>query len=413
MQSQTNSGERTLFLKKINPSINCIMISIVDISSGIFYNQPNLSPCAIWNPNATTFANSTTIGLQPRRIFINTENTIFVSSSDLNEVIVWTEGNDIPTRIISGGLNNSHGLFVTGNGDIYVDNGDVNHRVDKWTPNATVSVPVMNITSRCYFMFIDINSTLYCTLDLEHKVVKISLFDSSKTVTVAAGNGSAGADSSMLYYPNGVVVDLNFNLYVADQGNNRIQIFRQGNLTGSTLSTGSYTLNHPNDLAFDSDGYLFIIEYQSNRVVRFGPTGFICIIGCSALAGSTSYQLNHPFQISFDSFGNLFVVDQNNARIQKFFLATNSCGKCDCTLKWRISLSRIYFYFCSIIYHRCLVFVVRVGVTFNRAQHTIVCDRSWDKFVFVYSKKRVHSKIGQGVRPSVYTITVHNYIRLT
>lgn len=303
------------------------MISFIDISLGIFYNQPNLSPCARWNPNATTFANSTTIGLQPRRIFINTENTVFVSSSDTNKVIVWTEGNDIPTRIISGGLNNSHGLFVTDNGDIYVDNGDANRRVDKWEPNATVSVPVMNITSRCYFMFIDLNRTLYCTLDLEHKVVKMSLFDSSKTVTAAAGNGSSGAGPSMLYHPNGIVIDSNFNLYVADQGNNRIQIFRPGNLTGSTLSTGSYILDHPSDLGFDADGYLFIVEYQRNRVIRSGPTGFICIIGCSALAGSTSYQLNYPFQISFDSFGSLFVVDQNNARIQKFSLATNLCRK--------------------------------------------------------------------------------------
>ncbi len=256
---------------------------------------------------------------------------MYVAATNLNQVLVWSQESNTPTRNISGGLNNPCGIFVTNNGDVYVDNGASNGQVDMWTSNATNSVAVMSVTNRCMSLFIDINNTLYCANDFQNQVVKASLNNGSTTVTLAAGNGIQGSGVYMLYYPNGIFVDFNLNLYVADYGNNRIQFFQAGQLNGSTVvtngSSGTITLSNPNDVVLDFDGYLFITDSGNNRIVGSGPSGYYCIVGCTSSSATASNQLNHPQSLSFDNYGNLFVVDLYNSRIQKFLLATNSCGK--------------------------------------------------------------------------------------
>ena len=76
----------------------------------------------------------------------------------------------------------------------------------------------------------------------------------------------------------------------------------------------------------DADGYLFIVDSSNHRIVGSGPGGFRCVVGCSGSSGPGSYQLNGPQTMSFDSDGNIFVADSGNGRLQKFLLAQNSCG---------------------------------------------------------------------------------------
>jgi hypothetical protein len=42
------------------------------------------------------------------------------------------------------------------NGDIYVDNGNSNNRVDKWPLNGTNSSSAMYVQNACYGLFVDI-----------------------------------------------------------------------------------------------------------------------------------------------------------------------------------------------------------------------------------------------------------------
>jgi hypothetical protein len=308
------------------------MITFLLFVLGPSYNQPKFSSCATWNPNAITFANISTVGSQPIGIFVSINNTIYVTATNLNQMLEWTEGTNTLTRNISVGLSSPCGIFATINGDIYVDNGAINHRVDKWSWNATSSIAVMNATSRCHNLFVDINDTLYCSNDLEHKVVKMSLNSGSNMVAMAAGTGTQGSQPDMLYCPNGIFVDMTFSLYVADCGNNRIQLFQPGQVNGTTVVGGgtlsSITLSCPSAVVLDADENLFISDLNNHRIIRKDPSGFQCLLGCSGGSGSAANQLNHPYSLSFDSYGNLFVVDSNNNRIQKFLLATNSCGKC-------------------------------------------------------------------------------------
>ena len=56
-------------------------------------------------------------------IFINTNNTIYVANREKNEIVVWEENSIHPTKIIHGDFTDPRSLFVTSNGDIYIDDG--------------------------------------------------------------------------------------------------------------------------------------------------------------------------------------------------------------------------------------------------------------------------------------------------
>jgi hypothetical protein len=244
---------------------------------------------------------------------------------------IWLDDSFNPTRTISIGSSVPHSIFVPITGDIYVNNGGSNGRVDKWTFNTNTSVPVMYANSPCNGLFVDINDTLYCSMYDLHQVVKRWLNDKTNTSTPAVGTGIAGSDSNTLYFPRGIFVDINFDLYVADCGNDRIQLFRSGQLDATTIagdrsSTPTITLNRPTAIVLDADQYLFIVDCGNNRIIGSGPNGFLCLVGCFG-NGSASNQLSHPETLSFDSYGNIFVTDYNNHRVQKFLLSTNSCSK--------------------------------------------------------------------------------------
>ena len=241
----------------------------------VFYNQPKLCPNATWNPNAITFVNESMISTNTYDAFIDLNNTLYFASSNLNQVNVWSYNNNTPIRTISAGLNGSRGIFVTNNGDIYVDNAADGGRVKKWTSNATSGVPIMNGTGTCISLFIDINNTLYCANNYRDMVFKISLDKGLITPTIAAGNGTRGSQPNTLYSPSGIFVDFELNLYVADWGNNRIQRFRANELNGTVIvgagAPGTITLVAPTDVVLDFDDNLFITDSYNHRVVRSGP----------------------------------------------------------------------------------------------------------------------------------------------
>jgi sugar lactone lactonase YvrE len=299
---------------------------------GLSYNQPKFCPFATWNPNAITFANNSIIGSSPHGIFVDASNTVYVLNQPNNRVYIWANDSINATRIISGNSLNLYAIFVTMNGDIYIENRAVTWRVDKWTFSTNNWTSVMYVNTTCYGLFVDINNTLYCSMYYRHQVAKKWLNDNANTSSIAAGTGTPNSTSNTLAYPCGIFVDTNFDLYVADAGNNRIQLFRSDQLNAITVAgTGSpnitITLSCPTGIVLDADKYLFIVDQYNHRIVRSGPTGFRCIVGCSGTSGSSSNQLSSPYTLRFDSYGNIFVADRDNGRIQKFILEDKYCGK--------------------------------------------------------------------------------------
>ena len=255
---------------------------------------------------------------------------------DNSTIGIWFDGSINPWKIIPDGLSSPENLFVTLTGDIYIVNSYPNNCVDKFTSNLTNSTTVMYFSDDCYGFFIDIYDNLYCSLSDIQQVVMKPLGSSVNTLNAVAGTACPGNLSTMLNNPSGIFVDINLNLYVADAGNNRIQMFPAGQLSAITKAgngvSDPFTLYMPNAVILDADGYLFIVDSGNNRILGQDRNGFRCLVGCSGSAGSESDQLNTPTFISFDTYGNMFVTDALNSRIQKFLLETNSSGKSDDTV---------------------------------------------------------------------------------
>ena len=265
-------------------------------------------------------------------IFVDTNNTVYLPDVSNRRVLVWFEGNSSSLRNVSVGLSEPERIFVTTSGDIYLDISNTINGVSKWRLDSSTTIPIISTCRRCSDLFVDIDDTLYCSMAQAHQVVTHALNSSSNTLTIVAGMGVAGNASHMLNEPQGIFVDTNLNLYVADSQNHRIQLFRHGETngitvagSGSTLAT--ITLNYPTAVILDADRYLFIADSLNHRIVGSGPNDFRCIVGCSGVTGSTLNQLNQPWSLSLDSYGNIFVTDRMNRRIQKFSLMTNSCSK--------------------------------------------------------------------------------------
>ena len=117
------------------------------------------------------------------------------------------------------------------------------------------------------------------------------------TLSVVAGNGNAGfsgdngaATSASLRNPNSVAVDRSGNLYISDYNNNRIRKVNAGGIittvagngtagfSGDNAAATGAELNHPEGVAVDTSGNLFIADSFNNRVREVNGGGIITTV---------------------------------------------------------------------------------------------------------------------------------------
>lgn len=178
-------------------------------------------------------------------------------------------------------------------------------------------------------------TNLYVADENNHKIRQIEI--SSGIVTTLAGSGSYGAvdatgTAASFGYPYGLVIE-NGNLYVTDRGNNNIRKIvlstqavstLAGNLgtQGATDATGTAaSFNSP--CGISSDGVNLYVADQGNNKIRkiviaskvvttFAGTG---IAGATDAAGVLA-SFYAPIGIATDG-SNLFVTDSGNNKIRK------------------------------------------------------------------------------------------------
>jgi hypothetical protein len=303
-------------------------------------NQPKIWSNATWCENGTTLVDNSTICGPARGFFISYNDTVFVAVHQKSQILIWTKESIVPVQHISVKLPDYPVLFVTINGDIYFENGNEQGQIDKWTINSNNGTLVTKFSGHCFSLFVDTSNTLYCSFGYANRVVKKSLDEPNALEILIAGTGSKGATSYELNWAWGIFVDIYFNLYVADAGNNRIQLFRPGQRNAKTVAGNGISqglkLYFPTDVVLDADSNLYIADNYQHRVIQSAHGYLKCIIGCTGAYGSASNELHKAYSIRFDSHGNLYVADEFNNRIQKFTLATDSCGKCDKKLQVNI-----------------------------------------------------------------------------
>jgi hypothetical protein len=138
--------------------------------------------------------------------------------------------------------------------------------------------------------------------------------------------------------PTGIAIDGKGNVFFDDDGNNVIRELSAGSPSEVTTYAGSgtagysgdngppgeATLNHPTQLAFYSDGSLYIADAGNNVVRKITPAGIITTVAGTGVAGyngdnvlATNAWLNFPDSIALDTQGNLYIADAGNNRIRK------------------------------------------------------------------------------------------------
>jgi DNA-binding beta-propeller fold protein YncE len=160
------------------------------------------------------------------------------------------------------------------------------------------------------------------------------------TLTAFGEHGDGGpAASASLYHPGGTAVDAKGDVFIADSGDNTVREVTPAGTIRRTAGTGIAglgiagpfgfpaalsSLDHPQNVAADAKGDVFIADTYNNRVVKVTPQGKVVTVAGDGAAGYTGdgrlaafAELNSPTGVAADANGNLYIADSANNVIRR------------------------------------------------------------------------------------------------
>lgn len=186
---------------------------------------------------------------------------------------------------------------------------------------------------------VDSSSNLYVADTWNHTIRKITPAGAVTTLAGLAGNfGSANGTgtNAQFYEPQGITVDSSGNVYVADTGNNIIrEISPAGAVTtlagaagdfGSVDADGTNAVFYsPEGISVDADDNLYVADAFNNTLREVTPAGAVTTIaGAAGIFGSAegtnaSAQFWNPEGILVNPTNNslLYVADTGNSTIRQ------------------------------------------------------------------------------------------------
>jgi trimeric autotransporter adhesin len=192
----------------------------------------------------------------------------------------------------------------------------------------------------CEAIAADSAGNLYVADTHNRRIRKIS---TSGIIGTVAGNGVDGfsgdggqATNAAFSNPQGVTVDAQGNLYVADTGNNRIRRITSSGIVTTIAGTGTSgyagdgafataaQLNGPSRVALDPTGNIYFTDNGNNVVRQILTDGVINTVagnGQYGFAGdgglATSAMLANPIGLTIDASGGILIADADNMRVRR------------------------------------------------------------------------------------------------
>jgi uncharacterized repeat protein (TIGR02543 family) len=190
---------------------------------------------------------------------------------------------------------------------------------------------------------IDAAGNIYIAELHNHRIRRVTA--ASGVIETFAGTGAAGftgdsglATAAELNTPTGVAVDAAGNVYIADNFNHRVRMVAGATGIITTVAgTGINTyggdggpaiaadLNSPRAVAVDSDGNLYISDFNNSRIRRVDTaTGVISTFAGTGTQGfsgdggpAAQARIYNVYGLGSDTAGNVYVADTNNNRVRK------------------------------------------------------------------------------------------------
>ncbi len=196
-------------------------------------------------------------------------------------------------------------------------------------------------------VFVDGSGNIYIVDHVNNRIRKVDT--SADTITTVAGSGPTGvgggaffgdgtpATSARLKLPEGVFVDAEGNIYIADRDNARIRKVDMSGIISTVVGNGTKTfsgdggpatsasLNFPRGVFVDGSGNIYIADTSNQRIRKVDASAdTITTVAGNGTAGfsgddgpATSASLNNPFSVFVDGSGNIYIGDASNHRIRK------------------------------------------------------------------------------------------------
>jgi sugar lactone lactonase YvrE len=184
----------------------------------------------------------------------------------------------------------------------------------------------------------DASGNLFIAFPNDHQVVEVS---NGVRTTVAGQGGTPGfagdggpATSALLDEPRSVTLDPSGNLYIADEGNNRIRIVSNGIINtvagnGTNGSGGdggpatSAMLASPSAVGVGASGRFFILDSGNQRIRLVSGGTISSVVGNVMLGGdgdnigATTASLSLSPSVAVDTEGNIYFAETGSNRIRK------------------------------------------------------------------------------------------------
>jgi hypothetical protein len=163
-------------------------------------------------------------------------------------------------------------------------------------------------------------------------------FAGSLTAFGEHGDGGQAVNAS-LYHPGGSAEDAKGDVFIADSGDNVIREVTPAGVIRRIAGTGIAGLgyagpvgfpavlssvDHPQDVAVNAQGDVFIADSYNNRVVKVTPQGQVVTVAGDGVAGYSGdgrlaafAELNEPNGVAVDAKGNLYIADSANNVIRR------------------------------------------------------------------------------------------------